>query len=132
MNKDPNAGAVLYAVDMRRLSSFYADVLGFERQSGDDTYVAFRSGAFQLVILQRQLEGRDVTITVPPVRRSDTAFKPVFFVSSIEHVRANAPAFGGQVNDAAREWGFDGHAVCDGVDPEGNVIQLRERRHATA
>ena len=26
-----------------------------------------------------------------------------------------------------REWEFDGDRVCDGHDPEGNVLQLRER-----
>ena len=25
-----------------------------------------------------------------------------------------------------REWSFNGVAVCDAVDPEGNVIQFRE------
>jgi hypothetical protein len=32
------------------------------------------------------------------------------------------------LNAAAKEWEFDGWRVCDGVDPEGNVIQVRERR----
>jgi len=27
---------------------------------------------------------------------------------------------------ADREWSFNGVTVCDGVDPEGNVIQFRE------
>jgi hypothetical protein len=27
---------------------------------------------------------------------------------------------------AEREWIFDGVTVCDGLDPEGNVIQFRE------
>jgi hypothetical protein len=27
---------------------------------------------------------------------------------------------------ADREWSFNGVTVCDGFDPEGNVIQFRE------
>jgi hypothetical protein len=27
-----------------------------------------------------------------------------------------------------QEWSFNGVAVCDGLDPEGNVIQFRENR----
>jgi len=48
-------------------------------------------------------------------------------VPSIAAVRASAPSLGGALNAANKSWTFDGCAVCDGADPEGNVFQVRER-----
>jgi hypothetical protein len=32
----------------------------------------------------------------------------------------------GAVNPPDQEWSFNGITVCDGLDPEGNVVQFRE------
>jgi hypothetical protein len=63
---------------------------------------------------------------VKPIRRASVAFKPVFFVPSLARLRGVAEAHGGMMEPADREWSFQGNAVCDGLDPEGNVIQFRE------
>jgi hypothetical protein len=55
--------------------------------------------------------------------------KLVFVVSSLAAVREVAPALGGQLNPAEREWEFQTYMVCDGHDPEGNVVQFRCVRH---
>ncbi len=34
---------------------------------------------------------------------------------------------GGEVFPPEREWNFQGYRVCDGMDPEGNVVQFRQR-----
>jgi hypothetical protein len=34
---------------------------------------------------------------------------------------------GGQVDPAEREWNDQGCLVCDGHDPEGNVVQFRQK-----
>jgi hypothetical protein len=65
-------------------------------------------------------------ITRPPVRREETPVKLVFLVTSIRAARALAIAHGGQVDPIEREWVFGTYRVCDGHDPEGNVIQLRQ------
>jgi hypothetical protein len=31
------------------------------------------------------------------------------------------------MNPTGMEWSYKGRRVCDGLDPEGNVIQVRER-----
>ena len=54
------------------------------------------------------------------------AFKPVFFVYSLGSVRATVDAHGGTMEPQDKEWSFNGASVCDGADPEGNVIQFRE------
>jgi hypothetical protein len=30
------------------------------------------------------------------------------------------------LNPIEREWAFQGARICDGVDPEGNVFQVRQ------
>ena len=41
-------------------------------------------------------------------------------------VLESAARHGGALDPTAREWQFQSQRVCDGHDPEGNVIQLRE------
>jgi predicted enzyme related to lactoylglutathione lyase len=128
MSDEPRAGAVLYAKDMERVVAFYAEVLGFETAGRDEEHVRLESPAFQLVVLRMPRRiASTIQIAVPPVRRANTAVKLVFFVPSIATVRASAPALGGVLNGAGKEWVFNGCKVCDGLDPEGNVIQFRER-----
>jgi hypothetical protein len=73
-----------------------------------------------------------IKITDPPACRAAAAIKPVFFVRSMERVRAAAASLGGRLEAAEQEWSFRGTTVCDGVDPEGNVIQFREQAAGTA
>jgi hypothetical protein len=61
-----------------------------------------------------------------PAGRASAAFKPVFFVPSIARLRAVAEMHGGVMEAADQEWSFEAASVCDGLDPEGNVIQFRE------
>jgi predicted enzyme related to lactoylglutathione lyase len=123
----PAAGAVLYAAEISRLAEFYTATLGLNVKDRDETHVVLESDAFQLVVLRHHRHGADpAEIAVPPVRRSNAAFKPVFFVKSIADVRAAAESHGGMFNAASKEWVFRGWRVCDGLDPEGNVFQVRE------
>jgi predicted enzyme related to lactoylglutathione lyase len=124
---EPGAGAVLYAKDPDRVAAFYAAILGFETAARDDEHVRLESPAFQLVVLRvpRHI-GSTIRIAVPAVRRENAAVKLVFFVPSIADVRAAAAARGGAMNGADTEWRFNQWTVCDGIDPEGNVIQCRE------
>jgi catechol 2,3-dioxygenase-like lactoylglutathione lyase family enzyme len=127
MSDEPRAGAVLYAKDVERVVAFYAEVLGFETVGHDEGHVRLESSTFQLVVLRVPPRiASKIEVAVPPVRRDNTAVKLVFFVPSIAAVRATAPALGGVVHGAAKEWVFNGCKVCDGLDPEGNVIQFRE------
>ena len=128
MQNEPHAAAVLYAKDLNKVAAFYAALPGFAAVDRDAEHVRLESPAFQLVVLQipRHLAST-VHVTVPPARRSDLAVKLVFFVPNIAAVRALAPALGGALNGPDKEWSFNGSKVSDGLDPEGNVIQFRER-----
>ena len=128
MSYESRAGAVLYAKDMARVAAFYEAVLGLETAAHDHEHVLLESPAFQLVVLRIPSHiASTIHIAVPPVRRATAAVKLVFFVPRIADVRAVAEALGGVLNAAEDEWWFNGWKVCDGLDPEGNVIQFRER-----
>lgn len=40
--------------------------------------------------------------------------------------RVTAASLGGHIKPAAAEWSARGFRACDGHDPEGNVLQVRE------
>jgi catechol 2,3-dioxygenase-like lactoylglutathione lyase family enzyme len=127
MSYQSRTGAVLFANHLDRVATFYSVVLGLSEASRDDDHILLESLGFQLVAHRIQ-GGRSAAgeITVPPTRRASAAFKPVFFVPSISNLRGVAEANGGFMEPADREWSFNGVTVCDGLDPEGNVVQFRE------
>jgi hypothetical protein len=65
-----------------------------------------------------------IDISVPARRRTEVPVKLAFPVASIDEVRVSAGALGGLVDPPDTQWAFEGFRRCDGVDPEGNVIQL--------
>jgi catechol-2,3-dioxygenase len=127
MSYKSSTGAVLFAKSPDRVATFYSVVLGLSEASRDDDHILLESAGFQLVVHRIIVEGSAAReITVPPTRRATAAFKPVFFVPSISRLRGVVEEHGGVMEPADREWSFNGVTVCDGFDPEGNVIQFRE------
>jgi len=129
MTYQSRTGAVLFAKSLDRIADFYSVVLGLTEASRDEEHILLESPGFQLVV--HRIPGNRaamVEIAVPPVRRSAAAFKPVFFVPSIASVRVAAEAHGGVMEPVEKEWSFNGVTVCDGMDPEGNVVQFHENR----
>lgn len=126
MSASNTLGAVLYAIDLHRVAKFYSKVLELPITELDDTHVRFAAQTFELVVLQMPA---DIAATMlpaaPSARRSNTAIKLVFHVANLNEVRETAAEWGGVVNAAETEWHFHGNTVCDGSDPEGNVIQFR-------
>ena len=129
MSYESRTGAVLFAKRLDRIAAFYSAVLGLTEANRDDEHIVLESPGFQLVV-HRIPGDRATTVEsgVPPVRRVTAAFKPVFFVPSIASVRLIAEAHGGVIEPVDKEWSFNGVPVCDGLDPEGNIIQFRENR----
>ncbi|KFN42149.1 hypothetical protein N787_14185 [Arenimonas metalli CF5-1] len=65
-----------------------------------------------------------ISISIPPEKREDAALKFFFTVPSIPEAAAKAPALGGEV--LPEQWHGPGFLVCNAVDPEGNIFQVRE------
>jgi catechol 2,3-dioxygenase-like lactoylglutathione lyase family enzyme len=129
MMYESRSGAVLYAKDIDRVAAFYSGVLGLKEEARDEDHVVLESPRFQLVVLKIPSDvSATIEIAVPPKRRAMGAVKLVFFISSMAGVRASVEAFGGVMNSSGEEWSFQGFRVCDGLDPEGNVIQFRQFR----
>jgi len=124
---ESRTGAVLFAKGLDRIAAFYSAVLGLTEANRDDDHILLESPGFQLVV-HRIPGDRATTVdsSLPPVRRATAAFKPVFFVPNIGSVRLLVEANGGVMEPADKEWSFNGVRVCDGLDPEGNVVQFRE------
>jgi predicted enzyme related to lactoylglutathione lyase len=122
-----SAGAVVYAKDIRRLARFYAAVADLELMHEVDDHIVLESETYELVIvaIPAAIAAR-IVITTPPERRENTAVKLVFAVPSLAAAREHAALNGGELHPPGKEWRFQGLRVCDGIDPEGNVIQLRE------
>lgn len=123
MSYESRTGAVLFANNLDRVATFYSVVLGLTEANRADDHILLESPGFQLVV--HRITGSAGDITTPPARRTSAAFKPVFFVPSISRLRGVAEGHGGVMEPAEQEWSFNGITVCDGLDPEGNVIQFR-------
>lgn len=125
------AGAVIYAKDVGRVSRFYEAVMGFDVALVNPSYTVLASTTYQLVVVAVPAEvAEKIELSTPPVRREDTPIKLVFTVPGLDELRQVAVEFEGRLNSAEQEWAFLGYRVCDGHDPEGNVIQLRCRKGA--
>ena len=123
-----HAGAVLYAKNLAQVKAFYEAVLNLNLEHAENDHVVFASEAFQLVILKvPERIASSIEIESPPRRRTETPVKLVFEVASIAATRAIAHDHGGELLPPEREWNFQGYRVCDGQDPEGNVVQFRQR-----
>jgi len=127
------AGTIVYAKDIARVARFYADVADLEIVHEVEDHVVLESETHELVVVAiPAATAARIVISTPPARRENTAFKLSFAVASIADARVAAQAAGGELNPPAREWDFQGMRVCDGCDPEGNMIQVREALHESA
>jgi predicted enzyme related to lactoylglutathione lyase len=121
------AGAIVYAKDIQRLARFYARIAELDIVHEVDDHVVLESETYELVVVAiPAATAARIVIATPPVRRDNTAFKLVFMVDSIAEARTAALATGGELNGPDQEWDFQGARTCDGHDPEGNAIQVRE------
>lgn len=118
-------GVFVYAKDLERLAAFYVSLLGLRRVHGDAEFVVLDGTSIQLIVhAMPPAIAASIRITSPPVRRQDTALKFFFTVPSLADARERAAALGGEV--MAEVWSGPGFRVCNAMDPEGNVFQVRE------
>lgn len=122
-----HAGAVLYAKNLALVQAFYQAVLSLEIEHAEKNHVVLVSPTFQLVVLKiPEPIASSIEIESPPRRRTETPIKLVFEVTSIAQARAVARLHNGELLPPEHEWNFHGYRVCDGQDPEGNVVQFRQ------
>ncbi len=119
------AGAVIYAKDLSRLVQFYSAVLQAHALYQDAEYAVLQPADMQLVIHAIPAHiASTFEISSPPAARESQAIKLFFTVPSIAWARTVAQAAGGQVH--GQVWQGQGFSACNAMDPEGNILQVRE------
>ncbi|MBU6347762.1 MAG: hypothetical protein KGQ38_04025 [Actinomycetales bacterium] len=107
-------------------TSFYLQVLNATVSSKSEEYATLATDNFELTLHQIPEQYQEV-IHTPPQIREDCAWKPTFDIADLHAARETANQLGGMLKDTSFEWSLDGFIYCDGNDPEGNVIQFRQR-----
>jgi predicted enzyme related to lactoylglutathione lyase len=121
-------GAVIFAKDISRVAQFYEAILCMTVIHAErDRIMVLEATGCQLVIHAIPQDiAASIEITTPPERRTEMPVKLFFGVPSIAEARAMAKTLGGAIMPIEREWESRHFRACDGYDPEGNVIQVRE------
>lgn len=120
-------GAVLYARNLAPMSAFYQGLLGMRVLHSGAMHQVIESPDMQLV-LHAIVPPADNTApagTEPPVPRADQAVKLFFTVPSLADAERQAVALGGRV--FGEVYPGPGIRMRNACDPEGNILQLRER-----
>ncbi len=122
------AGLFIYAKDAKRIAHFYEILLGMTRLHSREELIVLENQNLQLLVhLIPEHIASTFEITSPPERREDTSLKFFYTVPSIAAARTVAAELGGEV--FAEQWAGPGFVVCNAMDPEGNVFQVREVSH---
>ena len=116
---------VLFVANVQRLALFYRELGAMTIVHSDADHVVLETAGLQLVI--HAIRGEPELAAGAVVKaREDSYWKLCLPVASIAAGRLAALALGGHIAPVEREWEARGFRACDGHDPEGNVIQLRE------
>lgn len=130
-SRNAKQALVVFAKHKARVSAFYQRTLGLMATENEASHDLLQGPGVEVVvhaIPRRHAAG--ITIGKPPVLREDTPFKPAFVVKNLEAVRVAALATGGGMKPLEAAWHFRGMTVLDGHDPEGNVVQFKQRDKA--
>ena len=125
---NPQQGVVVFAKNKKRVSAFYRETLSLLAEESESSHDLLRGSGYEVVVhaIPRKYAS-GIRIARPVVPREDVPFKPTFIVANLEAVRAAAVKAGGYLKPAEAAWHFRGCAVLDGWDPEGNVVQFKQR-----
>src|SRR5262249_35870466 len=128
VSQQPKPSAVVFVADVRRMTTFYRELASMSVLHEDADHAVLEVAGFQLVV--HRLAGEPRVHADPNGRlrvRHDSYLKMCFPVARIDDARTKAAALGGLIEPREKEWEARGFRACDGHDPEGNVIQVREK-----
>ena len=120
----PKPSVVVFVADVRRVTAFYREVASMTVLVEEEDHTVMEVEGLQLVV--HRLRGEPPVNAASIQVREDSYVKLCLPVESIDAARALAAANGGAIKSAQHEWEARGFRACDGHDPEGNVIQVRE------
>lgn len=119
---------VVFAKDKKRVSAFYQRTLGLKAVEMETSHDLLQGPGIELVIhaIPRKVAA-EITITEPPQMRGNAVFKPAFFVKDLDAVRVAAEQTGGFLKPIEAAWAIRSATVLDGWDPEGNIVQFKQK-----
>jgi predicted enzyme related to lactoylglutathione lyase len=119
------SAVVLYVKDLRRMRYFYQAAFSMVVvDQADDCCVLESEVLTMSLVAAPERISAGITLSDPPSRRENVPIKLAFGVDSLEDLRPVLAELGGGVDPLQTQWSFRGGIHCDGVDPEGNVLQL--------
>lgn len=127
MREESVNGAVVYVKDLLPMSLFYQHTVNLSIVNQETDFIELKKGSFELILVKMPDEiASEIEISTPPSLREDSPIKLIFQIDSLAAARDKAERYGGHINTKEKEWRFLDFQVCDGYDPEGNIIQLRQ------
>ena len=107
------------------MQSFYQETFRMQAVEEAARYCVLESDVLTLsLILIPEHIATGIVLTDPPTRRESVPVKLTFPVDNIDDLRPVVTWLGGVVDPPEDRWEFRGQVRCDGVDPEGNIIQF--------
>jgi predicted enzyme related to lactoylglutathione lyase len=123
-----SVSAVLFAKDLKKVTSFYSRVLGLKCIHSDADHSVLHSRGFQLIVHQIPKHIADeIVVARPPVRRVGGTIRLDYPVQSIDESRKLARSLEGDIDAAPPEWADRNSNFYLGYDPEGNQIGVRQQ-----
>jgi predicted enzyme related to lactoylglutathione lyase len=117
--------AVIYARNLGQVVEFYRRTLSLPVTQKEDAYVILGDGRFEVAVVDMVCDG--AAAVAPVQRREHAAIKPSFLIDDLARVRLEVEAPGGTLKPPSAVWPWRGQLHLDGTDPEGNVVQFRQR-----
>lgn len=125
MHEPLKPSVVIFVADVAGMTAFYAELASLDTVHADRDHAVLDMPGLQLVIHAMRGAQRE-NHSAPVPLREDATVKLCLPVDSIGAARDRAAKLGGAIKAAKYEWEARGFRACDGNDPEGNVIQVRE------
>jgi predicted enzyme related to lactoylglutathione lyase len=118
---------VVYAKQAEAVARFYERILDLARVESASNFVLLAGIGYELSVVAMPEElALHVTLQSPPAPREETPLKISFLVPDIEALRHAVFSAGGSLKPSQAIWSWRGQLHLDGIDPEGNVFQLRQ------
>lgn len=124
----PAVLTVIYARDLDLLAGFYRRVLGLAQRDAAEDHVLLGDDLREVAIVRMSCAAAAVPLHPPGRAREAVALKVSFAVPDLEQACAEAVAAGGWFKPLGAAWCWRAQRHLDGMDPEGNVLQLRDDR----
>ena len=119
--------AVIYAKNAAHLARFYEQVLGLTPLEAGAGFVHLHAEGIELTVVAMPPHlAATVELQEPPLAREDTPIKLSFRVDCLQASAPLVSQCGGRMQAPESAWVWREQRHLDGLDPEGNVFQLRE------